>query len=128
MQPNAVQTSDEQITPSLQAALLGVPTQAPAPLQASVVQATPSLPPGCGPDSKWHVDEQQSPLTALPSSHCSPPSTAELPHSGMSLISTSLKGPIRPPLLTSVCAPELAFTRTTEPLPPKLTTMSDPDS
>ena len=28
----------------------------------------------------WHVDEQQSPFTVLPSSHCSPGSRMPLPH------------------------------------------------
>jgi hypothetical protein len=30
-------------------------------------------------DSNWHVDEQQSPLFVLPSSHCSPASIVESP-------------------------------------------------
>src|SRR5206468_2974237 len=32
--------------------------------------------------SHWQVDEQPSPDTVLPSSHCSPASTTPLPHSG----------------------------------------------
>src|SRR5688572_17486833 len=36
--------------------------------------------------SAWHVDEQQSPLVRLPSSHCSPLSTTRLPHTGVSTV------------------------------------------
>src|SRR4029453_11728875 len=53
---------------------------APAPLQTSRVQALGSSAQGELADSKVHVGEQQSPLTVLPSSHCSVPVTCPLPH------------------------------------------------
>src|SRR5258705_13822097 len=53
---------------------------APAPLQTSFVQRLPSLAHAEPDDSNWHDDEQQSPSTVLPSSHCSIGSMMPLPH------------------------------------------------
>src|SRR5215468_3408870 len=56
------------------------PWQRPNALQVSpVVQVLWSLQ-GVPAGSKWQVELQQSPLTVLPSSHCSPGSTLPLPH------------------------------------------------
>src|SRR5262249_33760444 len=73
-----------QALPSLQASVLNPVTgHTPAPSHpfAFTVQMFPSsqaVPAG----SNWHVDEQQSPLSVLPSSHCSPMSRTPLPQTG----------------------------------------------
>jgi hypothetical protein len=69
-----------QKSPSSHGAVLFGCVQTPAPLQTSLVHRLPSLAQALPDASNWQVDEQQSPSTLLPSSHCSPGSRMPLPH------------------------------------------------
>src|SRR6266576_3592802 len=69
-----------QTLPSLHALKVGVPPpQTPAPLHVVAVRHTFVPVHGAPAGSNWQVDEQQSPSSVLPSSHCSPGSTTPLP-------------------------------------------------
>ena len=82
LQAPPLQTSSPlQNTPSSQETPLAAGwVQAPAPSHTSSVQTLPSSAQALPPDSSWQVEEQQSPPSVLPSSHCSPGSTTPLPH------------------------------------------------
>jgi hypothetical protein len=66
--------------PSSHDAVFATCVHAPAPLQTSFVHGFPSLAHALPLASKWHVDEQQSPSTVLPSSQSSPGSRMPFPH------------------------------------------------
>src|SRR5439155_17567055 len=69
-----------QTLPSLHALKVGVPPpQTPAPSHVVAVRHTFVPVHGAPAGSNWQVDEQQSPSSVLPSSHCSPGSTTPLP-------------------------------------------------
>src|SRR2546425_404408 len=70
-----------QLLPSLQGAVFATWLHVPAPSQTSSVHGFVSAGVHAAPAaSYWQVDEQQSPSTVLPSSHCSPGSMMPLPH------------------------------------------------
>src|SRR3989454_108699 len=78
--PPAQLSAVVQALPSLHAATVGVPPpHTPAPSHVAAVRQGVGLAQGAPAGSNWHVDEQQSPATVLPSSHCSPGSRTPLP-------------------------------------------------
>src|SRR5881392_1529518 len=87
-----------QKSPSLHALKVGVPPpHTPAPLHVVAVRHTFVPVHGAPAGSNWQVDEQQSPSSVLPSSHCSPGSTTPLPQTEAFLPRTDQRFVSTPP-------------------------------
>src|SRR5881398_2720806 len=87
-----------QVLPSVQAMplLRLAKPQDPAPLQALLVQMVAAVQ-GEPSASNLHTEEQQSPLSLLPSSHCSPTSRMPLPQTSIFLPTTVKRFVCTPP-------------------------------